>query len=251
MGKLPTPYYEEPGIQIFCGDCREILPELGKVDLCLTDPPYGIGQAAWDALMPVEWFGDALALLVSTGAAYVFGNSLKLSVFQVHWEGRGVIWKARAVWYYEDGPRHSATWSSKHEDCLVYHCAQHKQMTPSEPSIHRDKRWGNDRMIGDVWPCARVLGNYGERVDHPTQKPLALMAMIVKAASSDSDTILDPFMGSGTTLRAAKDLGRKAIGIEIEERYCEIAVKRLQQEVLPFKDLEPVPTTEQTELSYG
>ena len=70
--------------------------------------------------------------------------------------------------------------------------------------------------------------------DHPTQKPLSLISILVELFSNHGDTILDPFMGSGTTLRAAKDLGRKAIGIEIEEKYCEIAVRRLSQEVLSF-----------------
>lgn len=75
------------------------------------------------------------------------------------------------------------------------------------------------------------------RTEHTTQKPLFLMSHLIQILSNDCimpDTVLDPFMGSGTTLRAAKDLGRKAIGIEIEEKYCEIAVKRLQQEVLQF-----------------
>ena len=70
--------------------------------------------------------------------------------------------------------------------------------------------------------------------EHPTQKPLEVMKWAMKHAPEDCQTILDPFMGSGTTLRAAKDLGRKAIGIEIEEKYCEIAVNRLRQEVLPL-----------------
>ena len=65
--------------------------------------------------------------------------------------------------------------------------------------------------------------------NHPTQKPVALMRWCIELAGGDAQTILDPFMGSGTTLRAAKDLGRKAIGIEIEERYCEIAAKRMSQ----------------------
>lgn len=67
---------------------------------------------------------------------------------------------------------------------------------------------------------------------HPTTKPLGLVSRFVSLFSEAGETILDPFMGSGTTLRAAKDLGRKAIGIEIEERYCEIAARRLEQEVL-------------------
>jgi site-specific DNA-methyltransferase (adenine-specific) len=77
---------------------------------------------------------------------------------------------------------------------------------------------------------------YGQpgKEDHPTQKPLGLIRRIVESILPPGGVCIDPFMGSGTTLRAAKDLGRKAIGIEIEERYCEIAAKRMSQEVLPL-----------------
>jgi site-specific DNA-methyltransferase (adenine-specific) len=99
-----------------------------------------------------------------------------------------------------------------------------------------------------------LLGKEQARV-HPTQKPLALMVWCVEKYSEQHQTVVDPFMGSGTTLRAAKDLGRKAIGIEIEERYCEIAAKRMEQEILtevasPMTGwIEPVPLEiEQLEL---
>ena len=70
---------------------------------------------------------------------------------------------------------------------------------------------------------------FEERTEHPTQKPVKLLRRFILRHSDKTDTILDPFMGSGTTLRAAKDLNRKAIGIEIEEKYCEIAAKRMPQ----------------------
>jgi site-specific DNA-methyltransferase (adenine-specific) len=85
-------------------------------------------------------------------------------------------------------------------------------------------------LLSDVWTFKPPLG--GDRLGHSTQKPLALMDHMVGTMTRRDDTVLDPFMGSGTTLRAAKDLGRKAIGIEMEERYCEIAAERMGQEVL-------------------
>ena len=91
---------------------------------------------------------------------------------------------------------------------------------------------GFDRMIR-VLHGGVVNADGGKRV-HPTQKPLAVFRQIILWYSDEGCTVLDPFMGSGTTLRAAKDLGRKAIGIEIEERYCEIAAQRMSQSVLAF-----------------
>eukprot|EP00919_Chromeraceae_sp_WS-2016_P011436 GHVR01026694.1.p2 GENE.GHVR01026694.1~~GHVR01026694.1.p2 ORF type:complete len:119 (-),score=22.53 GHVR01026694.1:329-685(-) len=93
--------------------------------------------------------------------------------------------------------------------------------------VYGCKGFGRDGVTATISP---------QPFDHPCPKPLKLFAWLIRKATGEGDTILDPFMGSGTTLRAAKDLGRKAIGIEIEEKYCEIAAKRLAQEVLPFDD---------------
>jgi site-specific DNA-methyltransferase (adenine-specific) len=87
----------------------------------------------------------------------------------------------------------------------------------------------NEHCQAAVW-----VGPSEPREDHPTAKPMWLMQRLILASSEPGNTVLDPFMGSGTTLRAAKDLRRRAIGIEIEERYCEIAARRLEQEVLDF-----------------
>jgi site-specific DNA-methyltransferase (adenine-specific) len=91
-----------------------------------------------------------------------------------------------------------------------------------------------------------LLGKEDEQRKHPTQKPVSLMSWCIDTYAEPTELIIDPFMGSGTTLRAAKDLGRKAIGIEIEEKYCEIAAKRLSQEVFNF-DLSSTPGSRQSD----
>lgn len=97
--------------------------------------------------------------------------------------------------------------------------------------LSHGKAW---RSMPDLFSCPIITG-----LPHVTPKPLSLIRYIAEHAGKPNETILDPFMGSGTTLRAAKDLGRKAIGIEIEEKYCEIAARRLQQEVLFTIDHNP------------
>jgi DNA modification methylase len=94
------------------------------------------------------------------------------------------------------------------------------------------KTWNGGNNRSNILEFQKVIPQAG---DHPTPKPESLMRQLIEDNSNPEDLTLDPFMGSGTTLRAAKDLGRKAVGIEIEEKYCEIAAKRLSQEVFDFK----------------
>lgn len=105
---------------------------------------------------------------------------------------------------------------------------------PNSETLNRDYHVGN------------VAGLFGKRAAHPSPRPLDTMRHIVALAAPESGLVLDPFMGSGTTLVAAKQLGRRAIGIEINERYCALAVKRLSQELLPLAADAPEP--EQTSL---
>jgi DNA modification methylase len=217
------PYYEEPGITIYCGDCMEILPQLEPVDLVLTDPPYGIkrdkgfcgsvglrglGSLAnrrrfedddWDAARPEKAVFDSLLSLAPL--AIIFGGNFFADILpqSKHW----IVWDKLNT-------------MPSFADCeLIW--------TNSPRTSIKKKTFEYNGLVGkEKWRA------------HPTQKPLALLCSLVKDYSKMGDTILDPFMGSGTTLRAAKDLGRKAIGIEIEEKYCAIAVERLRQEVLNF-----------------
>jgi DNA modification methylase len=205
-----TPYYADDLVTIYHGDCREWMPE---ADVLVTDPPYGMGYQSNFALTgpsrPIAGDGDTTLrdwlLSVWTGPALVFGT----------WRVPRPPCDQLLVWDKGDTPgmgNLTIPWGPSHEEVYVIGSGF------------------SGRRSGSV---LRVRG-YGAmadaRPDHPTPKPVALMAQLIEKCPSG--TILDPFMGSGTTLVAAKSLGRKAIGIEIEERYCEIAAQRCSQEVL-------------------
>ena len=212
------PYYEHGGITIYHGDCREILPQLDPVDLVLTDPPYGInykgdnpskskglgvihdGLVGDDKLMDLRFILNMDCDVVSFGA-----NNYPE---QLPHRGRWICWDKR-----------------------VNENADRMLGSPFELAW-RNINHGFYVMIRIMHGGVVNADGYGRRF-HPTQKPIALMSRILNLYPDDN-TILDPFLGSGPTLIAAKNLGRRGIGIEIEEKYCEIAAKRLAQEVLPL-----------------
>lgn len=214
------PYFQDADVTIFHGDCREILPTLAPVDLVLTDPPYNAGIS----------YGEGTNDKVSWSE---YGDWLKSCLVEMERLSKGLVLcfvsvnglKQMAITY---PPKHICVWNKPMsfsprlggsaflphwEPCLVY------------GTLHGEGGRVPDYHLSDVW-----TENIAERNGHPCPKPVALMRRIIKDVPGT--TILDPFMGSGTTLRAAKDLGRKAIGIEIEERYCEIAAERMSQAVM-------------------
>ena len=205
------PYYQDDWVTIYHGDCREILPELPKVDLVLTDPPYGIN---WNCDYSKLKKGPNSTSTSSSARKYpaVYGDDKPFDPSFLLGFPVVILWGANCylqhlgkgtllIWYKRRAEflcQAEAAWMNKGQGCYVF----------EEP----------------------VENMQAERT-HPTQKPIKLMSWCI-GHGGKAETILDPFMGNGTTLRAAKDLKRKAIGIEIEEKYCEIAANRMSQEVL-------------------
>ena len=218
-------YYEEPGIQIWCGDCREVLPHLPPVDLVLTDPPYGI---AFDT--DYTRFTSGFNVERKVHAA-VIGDDKPFDPAPWLDFKTVIMWGANC--YSDRLPRGSwLIWDKRHANGTAF-------LADAE-TAWMNKGYGV-YIFSKTWQgCVR-----SEPIQHPTQKPTALMTWCIER-SNTTGTILDPFMGSGTTLVAAKQLGRRAIGIEIEPKYCDIAIERLRQEQLPFTELQPEP--EQTAL---
>ena len=194
-----------------------MLPTLACESL-ITDPPYGIANnSSWDGL-----HGDCA--VANDGDVSVRDWALSHAFFE-----RALVfgsWKAIRP----AGVRQILIWEKGG------HCGMGDLSIPWKPNWEEIYVLGTgfkgERTSGVLYFIAdRECNGVVRERDHPTEKPLALMKELVRKSPGD---VCDPFMGSGTTLRAAKDLGRRAIGIEIEEKYCEIAAKRLSQKVFQF-----------------
>lgn len=232
-------YYQDSAVTLYHGDCREMLPGMAAASVVVTDPPYGFGAYETDddaAVVPV-----LSACLAMSRSAAVFGYPETLVSWCV---ALGAVPDEWVTWWPTNKPlaRGSARLPKSSECVAIF------GETPGVGEIVRRRSEGDSVLDaihegrghsldlcrdGDVWREASPGAGFNYHLRrHPNEKPLELMNRLVLLCSLPGATVLDPFAGSGTTLRAAKDLGRRAIGIEIEERYCEIAAKRCAQETL-------------------
>jgi site-specific DNA-methyltransferase (adenine-specific) len=230
----PTPYYQDSHCVIYHGDCLDILPHLEPVDLVLTDPPYVLSSAppgeSHYGMSLSKFEGEKyqdltcgfdqeivfplVASVTQPFNLFCFCSNKQISDLMTWGESAGHV-TTLLVWHKPNAaPFANGVWRGDAEFCIhirgkgaVFQGnAEQKRKVTSSPTVRFD--------------------------GHPTVKPLSLVRKYIEIGSELGDVVLDPFMGSGTTLVAAKELGRKAIGIEISREYCDIAVKRLRQEVL-------------------
>jgi DNA modification methylase len=198
----PEPYYQDEAVCIYHGDCREVLPFLPASDFLVTDPPYPNNEGHF-----VDAIGVARDVLAS-------------------WRGHEAI----VFWTELERPPVPLPLVAVH----IWH-RTNVNGRPYEPAYHFRRDGVKKRSC--VVRTAAVFGGVGpgcsEYVGHPTQKNEGAMRQLMRLLPDGA--VLDPFMGSGTTLVAAKRLGRKAIGIERERSYCELAVERLRQSALPLE----------------
>ena len=206
------PYYEQDGITIYHGDCREVLPQLESVELLLTDPPYGI---ALDTSNTKYKNGIGRGAVAGDGGP--FDPAHLVGFRQV------ILWGGNCF------ASHLPDWRGWL--CWVKTARNGAAIRQADMELAWTNFVTRPQVFRHLWIGAYKASESGQQAQHPTQKPVELMQWCITRASGDG-LIVDPYMGSGTTLVAAKNLGRRAIGIEIEERYCEIAAKRLAQGVL-------------------
>ena len=203
---MTTPYYADDAVTLYLGDCREVTEWLAA-DVLVTDPPYGIGL---DTASRNDWLEDFEPVV---GDDEPFDPSWLLA-----------LGKPTAIW----GANHFASRLPNAKGWVVWDKATRNHLDLRQAEV--EFAWTNyltrPKCFRHMWSGAYRATERGERY-HPTQKPVALSEWLL--GLTPSGTIADPFAGSGSTLVAARNLGRHAIGVEIEERYCELAARRLAQ----------------------
>ena len=208
------PYYQDDYATIWHGDCREILPHLEPVDLVLTDPPYGIGEEYKSFNDTPENVKNLVSEIIPIALKKSKRCLLTCATRQIHFypPPNWII-----AWINRAGTGMNPWGFTCWQPILCYgKCPYLAERKGSRPDIieHSES---------------------SEKNGHPCPKPITFWKkVLLRGSFYQTESILDPFMGSGTTLVAAKNLNHKSIGIEIEEKYCEIAAKRLSQEVLNF-----------------
>jgi DNA modification methylase len=206
---VSEPYYRDDKVTLYLGDCREVLPDI-RADVVVTDPPYGVGMVSFEDSLGVAIEGVNLspgnraAVFMSPRTVFDFTGGL------TGWTPQRMLWMHKAA----DIAAPWRGWCMNSEAIVILARPKAKWPKPTDyrSDVYRVGPW--------------------ERAGHPCGKPLEVVTDLTRRLSTPEETILDPFAGSGTTLVAARNLGRKVIGVEVDERYCEIAAARLAQDCL-------------------
>lgn len=250
---MVKPYYDEDGITIYHGDCMEVMPGLPVVDAIVTDPPYGETSLKWD--IPVDqWLALARRRLIPSGSVWFFTSLKALLNIAPELDGWNVA--QELVWEKQNGSGFQAdrfkrvhelvvhiypkdvAWADVFKNPVTTPNATPRQIRRRERPAHMGHIENSTYTSEDGGP--RLMRSvifkrncHGYAV-HEMQKPVGIVSPLIEYSVPRGGLVLDPFMGSGTTLVCAREMGRRSIGVELKESDCEEAVKRLGQAVLPF-----------------
>lgn len=253
-----TQVFERDGHKLFWGDALEVLShdiEDSSVDLIFADPPYNLGKSfngrkdKWNSDSEYlewcyRWLDLCIGKLKDTGSMYVMAATQNMPYFDIYLRGKLSI-LSRIVWYYDSSGVQARRYYGSLYEPILFCVKDRKHYTFNAESILVEAKTGAERKLidyrkpiptvynakkvpGNVWEIPRVRYRMDEYENHPTQKPVALLERIILASSNAGDLVLDPFSGTFTTSFVAKKLGRRSIGIEIEEEYIKIGLRRLQ-----------------------
>ncbi len=249
--------FEKDNHVIIRGDAIGVLSsqiEDNTIDLIFADPPYNIGKNfngrmdKWQSEEAYlkwcyQWLDLCINKLKSNGSMYVMASTQCMPYIDVYMRKRMTV-LSRIIWYYDSSGVQAKKYYGSLYEPILFCVKDGNNYTFNSKDIlvqaktgairklidyrkHTPAVYNYEKVPGNVWEIPRVRYRMDEYENHPTQKPTALLERIIKASSNESDTVLDPFAGSFTTSFVAKNLKRKSIGIEIEEEYVKIGLRRL------------------------
>ena len=242
--------------RLICGEAIEVMSTLpgASVDLVIADPPYNLGKdygnnrdlKAWHEYEQFTdaWIAQTIRVLKPTGSIYVFmGVRFISKLFASLEDTHRLLFNSWITWHYTQGMGRKIGFSPRHEDILFF--TKSRDFTFNLDDVRVPQKYYRQRNNmaganpGDVWQFSHVHYCSAERVEHPTQKPEALMERIIRASSNPGDLVLDPFVGSGTTSRVAAHLGRCWIGIDMNPDYIALARRRIEHAGEPLDSFDP------------
>lgn len=243
-------------IRIITGDAVQEMQNLktASVDVVIADPPYNLGKdygnnhdvRGFDDYLAFsrDWLREVHRLLKANGTLYVFMGFRFISyLYDILDRELQMFFNSWIVWHYTQGMGKTRGFSPRHDDILMFTKSRTAKFNLDAVRVpqkyYRERNNMRGANPGDVWEFSHVHYCNGNRQNHPTQKPEGLIERMVLASSDSGDLVLDPFAGSGTTLRVCQQLDRRAIGIEINPDYVTMTKDRLKAGFLGFDSVDP------------
>jgi len=243
-------------IDLRCGDAVELFKEIksSSVDVVIADPPYNLGKnygnnhdlKGFDEYIDFtkSWLSEAKRVLKPTGTIYVFMGVRFISyLYDILDRDLGLFFNSWIVWHYTQGLGKTKGFSPRHDDILMF--TKSSKFTFNLDNVRVPQKYYRSRNNmrganpGDVWKFSHVHYCNPNRQNHPTQKPEGIIERMVMASSNENNIVLDPFSGSGTTMRVCQQLNRNAVGFELNPDYIEMTNLRLKEPFSGFDSVDP------------
>lgn len=243
-------------IDLRCGDALDLFRsiESESIDLVVADPPYNLGKdygnnhdlKCFDdyILFTKEWLLEAKRVLKPNGSIYVFMGVRFISyLYDIMQRDAQLVFNSWIVWHYTQGMGKTRGFSPRHDDILFFTKSNDFKFNLNDVRVpqkfYRERNNMRGANPGDVWQFSHVHYSNPNRQEHPTQKPEGIVERMILASSDIGDVVLDPFSGSGTTLRVCQQLGRSAIGFELNPDYVNMTNVRLSEPFSGFDSVDP------------
>lgn len=243
-------------IDIYEGDANKLFANIpdNTIDLIIADPPYNLGKnygnnhdlKGFDEYLKFSrnWLSESFRVLKTTGTIYVFMGVRFISyLYDIMDRELQMYFNSWICWHYTQGMGKKIGFSPRHDDILMFNKSKKYLFNLDDVRVPQKYYRARNNMRGanpgDVWKFSHVHYCNENRQNHPTQKPEGLIERMVLASSNENDTILDPFFGSGTTLRVCQQLNRNCIGFELNPEYVAMTKERLSKPFTAFDSIDP------------